>query len=438
MEKIFLLSLGCPKNLVDSENILALLGEKQYIITDSPDEADIIIVNTCAFLKAAVRESKTAIKEFTDKKKYKAAKVIVCGCLVQRFGEKLFDMHGIDAIAGAGSPQKVVEAVEKAGKNSRVACFTPVPDTKDINAPRMLSTYPYAYIKISEGCNNLCSYCLIPKLRGRLRSRNEDDIFEEAESLFGMGIKELILIAQDTAGYGSDSGRKNGLEKLLDRLAKISFPWIRLMYAHPAHINEGLLQVISENRNICRYLDIPLQHIHPEILKKMNRPLIDYGKLVDTIRKSVPDIRLRTTFIVGFPGETDGHFKRLLEFVRAKQFDRLGVFRYSKEKGTDAYAMSEHVREEIKLEREKLVMEEQKKISEKALSKLAGKEIEALVEGMERNFYAGRTQFDAPEIDGKIYFKKGTKTYNAGDFCRLRIISSDEHDLFAVPACNVI
>ena len=431
MEKIYLISLGCPKNLVDSENIMAILGEKNYVLTDSAKDADIIIVNTCAFLKAAVMESKTAIKQLVSYKKHKSQKLVVCGCLVQRYGEKLFNIHGIDGIAGPGNPEKVAEVVELVKENSGVVSFTSASGLKNTGTPRLVSTYPYTYLKISEGCDNFCSYCLIPQLRGRLQSRKSTDIVREAKSLLAMGLKELILIAQDTTHYGWDKGDKNGLEQLLLQLVKTGFPWIRLMYAHPAHITEGLLEIIAREKNVCRYLDIPLQHIHPEILKKMNRPVIDYSRLIDNIRKTVPDIRLRTSFIVGFPGEKRQHFKHLLDFVKEKRFDRVGVFRYSREKGTPAYNLTGHLKEATKLKRERYLMDVQKKISEEKLKRLVGQKLRVLIEGIKGDYYTARTEFDAPEIDGMVYLKKNKK-YRPGDFCTVTIVSSTVHDLFAI------
>ncbi|MCK9266702.1 30S ribosomal protein S12 methylthiotransferase RimO [bacterium] len=432
MEKIYLLSLGCPKNLVDSENIMALLGEKEYILTDSPDIADIIIINTCAFLKSAVKESKAAIKYFTDNNQYKHKKIVVCGCLVQRYGEELFKLNGVDGISGISNPEETVKVVEQVKSNSRITSYNVIPNISPNCSPRLVSTYPYAYIKISEGCDNLCSYCLIPKLRGRLTSRSESDILNEAESLLEMGIKELIIIAQDTSSYGWDTGNRNGLENLLSKLAKLKFPRIRIMYSHPAHITKNVLDIIQKEKNICKYIDIPLQHIHPEILQKMNRPVLDYGKLIDNIRETVPEIRLRTTFIVGFPGETDEHFEKLVEFVKEKKFDRLGVFKYSREKETEAFKLKEQIKKRVKLERERILMEIQKDISKRNLEKFIGKTLKVLVEGKEDDFYVGRSEFDAPEIDGNVYIETKTKKIVNGDIKKVKIIGSTEHDLFGI------
>ncbi len=450
--KIFLVSLGCPKNLVDSENLLALLGEKSYALTVSPDEADVLIVNTCGFLQSAVEESAEVIENLCRKKK-KGQKIIVYGCLVQRYGKKLPGIKGVDALFGVGNPEKIVSVISKiSGKhcksvreaspdadNSEVRLARrsfgkggrPLPQQKDSCLPRLISTYPYAYIKISEGCENFCSYCLIPSIRGHIKSRGISDIYREAESIKDMGIKELTLIAQDTGNYGKDLKGKTTIERLLKKLAGLDFHWIRVMYMHPAHINNRILKTIVDEPKICRYLDIPLQHIHPEILKKMNRPVLDYGGIIDRIRTVIPEIRLRTTLITGFPGEKERHFRKLLEFIEEKEFDRLGVFPYSREKGTPAYSLPGQVPEKVKRERERILMELQRKISRRKLKKLAGTEMEVLVEGRQGNRFTGRTEFDAPDIDGTVYIKT-KKKLQAGDFCKVRITSSGDHDLSAI------
>jgi len=421
MKKIFLVSLGCPKNLVDSETLLALLGEKSCVLTDSGEEADFLIVNTCGFLLDAVRESEETIKKLARNKK-KGQKIIVYGCLVQRYGKKILKMHGVDAVAGVGDPESLV---------CRITDINPsrTKSNRD-NYPRLISTYPYAYIKISEGCENFCSYCLIPKIRGPLVSRRMQDIYEEARNIERMGIKELILVAQDTANYGRDRKRGENLERLLTKLAGLSFRRLRIMYLHPAHLTERLLERIAGEPRICRYLDIPLQHVHPDILKKMNRPVLDYGKIVDRIRDAVPGIRLRTTLMTGFPGERDVHFKAMEEFVREKEFDRLGVFRYSREEGAPAYNLPGQVPEKVKIEREKTLMELQRKISRGKLKKLRGSKMDVLVEGKKGRYFTGRTEFDAPDIDGTAYITS-RKQLGAGDFCRVKITSSDDYDLCA-------
>ena len=422
-KKLSLITLGCPKNLVDSETILALLGEENYILTDSHKEADIIIVNTCGFIKAAEKESIEIIKKLCNGKR-KGQKIVVYGCLVNRYGKESPSIKGVDMLVEGGNPALLVDVIKDANKKF-VSAGCPEVETY----PRIISTYPYAYIKISDGCDNFCSYCLIPKIRGRLRSRSIKDIVREAKDIENMGIREIILVAQDTGNYGRDIAGKCLLDKLLLELSQLNFFWLRIMYMHPAHLTERVLEVMAEKHNICKYLDIPLQHIHPDILKKMNRPLIDYNTLVDRIRKTVPDIKLRTTFIVGFPGEKETHFKILTDFIREKEFDRLGVFRYSKEEGTPAFNLEDPVDEETKEEREKIVMELQRRISRKKLKKMVGKKLDVLVEGKDGDYFTGRTEFDAPEIDGTVYIKT-KKILKPGDICKVQIISADDYDLY--------
>lgn len=419
-----LITLGCPKNLVDSESILALLGQKEYILTDSFEDADILIVNTCGFIKAAVDESISVINNLC-KKKRKGQKIIVYGCLVNRYGKNFPPIKGVDTLVEGADPLKLLNTIDKERKQR----FVPGDCATITNHPRLISTYPYAYIKISDGCDNFCDYCLIPNIRGHLRSRSIKEIEEEAQCLETMKIKELILIAQDTGVYGKDLSVNHALDKLLSKLCKYNFRWLRIMYMHPAHLTEKTLEAISANRKICRYLDIPLQHIHPEILKKMNRPVINYDKLIDRIRKAIPDIRLRTTFIVGFPGEKETHFKMLADFVKEKKFDRLGVFQYSRERGTPAYELPGQVNKSVKTERERIVMELQRKISRKKLKRLVGNSLKVLIERQDGLLFTGRTEFDAPEIDGTVYVKT-REPLKAGNICTVTITSSDDYDLY--------
>jgi len=423
-KKVCLITLGCPKNLVDSENILALLGQENYMLTDRPEEADIVIANTCGFIKVAEDESLLLIRKLC-KKKSKGQKIVVYGCLVNRYGKHMPYIEGVDAMIGGGNPALLVDAIKKEMRKR----FIPGDCSGIESYPRIISTYPYAYIKISDGCENFCSYCLIPEIRGRLRSRTIKDIYSEAKEIEKMGIKELILVAQDTGNYGKDIAGRCLLEKLLIKLCKLNFFWLRVMYIHPAHITENVLELIAEEKKICKYLDIPLQHIHPEILRRMNRPVMDYGRIIDRIRKTIPGIRLRTTFIVGFPGEKEEHFRMLVDFIKEKEFDRLGVFRYSREEGTPAYHLSDQVDEETKRERERIIMEIQKGISCKKLKGMVGEEIDVLVEGRKGNYFTGRTEFDAPEIDGIVYIKSGEKL-KPGDICSIRITSATSYDLY--------
>lgn len=336
MKTICLVNLGCPKNLVDSEKILASFGTEGYALTDNPEDADFMLVNTCAFIKPAVKESLRTIEEFKAVKRKTDGKIVVFGCLSQRNGDILFLDKEIDAVVGPdriGQLPEICRSLEK-GKRAFPVCRYDYPMKKQ---PRLLLTYPYAYLKITEGCSNFCSYCLLPTIRGPLKSFPEKEVLKEAEELSRAGIKELIIIGQDTTSYGMDTGKKSGLARLIEKLAEFDFHWLRVLYAHPGKINDELIRVFSETKKLCPYIDMPLQHAAPEILKKMARPVIDYRRLIEKLRKNIPQLSLRTTFIVGFPGETEKHFRYLVDFVKEIEFERMGVFPYYREKGTAAY-----------------------------------------------------------------------------------------------------
>lgn len=425
-KKVSLISLGCAKNLVDSENVLALLGEKNFIITDSYENSDVVIINTCAFIKEAVDESLSVIKEIVKNKGKR--KVVVGGCLVQRFKEKIFEIGDIDGIVGTGDPEKVVEVVEKLNEKKKIKKIDNNTFFTNKLYPRLITTFPYAYLKVSEGCDNRCSYCLIPYLRGRQRSKKIQDILKEAEDLLNLGIKELVVIAQDTGNYGTDLKDGTNIKKLLREIVKIGFKWIRIMYTHPAHLDDGVIELVAENKNICKYFDIPLQHSHPEILKKMGRPVVDYHRIIEKIREKIKDVRLRTTFMVGFPGEKENHFNHLVNFLKEVKFDRCGFFKYSREKGTPAYYFPDQVSKEEKQRRFEKLVEIQRKISKEKLKKMAGNIYEVLVEGKEGKFYIGRTEYDAPEIDGVVYISG--KNLKIGNFYKVKITSSSDYDLY--------
>ncbi len=425
-KKVSLISLGCAKNLVDSENVLALLGERNFIITDSYENSDVVIINTCAFIKEAVDESLSVIKEIVKNKGKR--KVVVGGCLVQRFKEKIFEIGDIDGIVGTGDPEKVVEVVEKLNEKKKIKKIDNNTFFTNKLYPRLITTFPYAYLKVSEGCDNRCSYCLIPYLRGRQRSKKIQDILKEAEDLLNLGIKELVVIAQDTGNYGTDLKDGTNIKKLLREIVKVGFKWIRIMYTHPAHLDDGVIELVAENKNICKYFDIPLQHSHPEILKKMGRPVVDYYRIIEKIREKIKDVRLRTTFMVGFPGEKENHFKHLVNFLKEVKFDRCGFFKYSREKGTPAYYFPDQVSKEEKQRRFEKLVEIQRKISKEKLKKMAGNIYEVLVEGKEGKFYIGRTEYDAPEIDGVVYISG--KNLKIGNFYKVKITSSSDYDLY--------
>ena len=425
-KKVSLISLGCAKNLVDSENVLALLGEKNFIITDSWKSSDIVIINTCAFIKEAVEESLSVIKEVSENKENK--KIVVCGCLVQRFRENVFKLGNIDGIVGTGDPEKIVEVVKNLKDGKKLKKIDDNTFFTKKLYPRLITTFPYAYLKIAEGCDNRCSYCLIPYLRGRQRSKEIPDILKEAEDLLNLGIKELVIIAQDTGNYGTDLKDGTDIKKLLREIVKIGFKWIRIMYTHPAHLDDGVIELVAENKNICKYLDIPLQHSHPEILKKMGRPVVDYYRIIEKIREKVKDVRLRTTFMVGFPGEKENHFNHLVNFLKEIKFDRCGFFKYSREKGTPAYNFPDQVCKEEKQQRFEKLVEVQRKISKEKLKKMVGNVYDVLVEGKEGKFYAGRTEYDAPEIDGIVYISG--KNLKIGNFYKVKITHSSDYDLY--------
>lgn len=354
---VSVISLGCSKNLVDSEVILGKLGEKDYVLTPSYQQADVIIINTCSFINQARGESYQVISR-TIQQKSPHQKLIVCGCLPQLEKRKLFaKFPGIDALLGSTDFHQIDKLIEDIFlKEERFFSVSRPKFIYNSTFPRLVSTPPgYAYLKIAEGCSNRCSYCLIPRLRGDFRSREVDDVVKEAKDLAGMGIKELILTSQDITFYGYDKGNKSYLVPLLERLEKIEgIEWIRLLYLHPAHFDVSLTGVMKKSPKICNYIDLPLQHTHDEILRSMGRPSFETSlRAIDEIKKSIPDVVLRTTLMVGFPGEKEHHFEKLLTDVKRLEFDWLGAFTYSREKETPAYFLPGQVRPEVKEKRKK-------------------------------------------------------------------------------------
>ncbi|MCX7917582.1 MAG: 30S ribosomal protein S12 methylthiotransferase RimO [bacterium] len=420
--KIFLISLGCPKNLFDSEQLLALFIQEGFTIANSIEKADFIIINTCGFIKDAVKESTEYIKYLIRKNK----KIIIWGCLVQREREKLLRFKNIKGIVGVGDPKEVLNVIREEGEKIvkvKENCFTEIKEY-----PRLITTFPYAYIKISDGCNNFCSYCLIPKLRGELRSRKIKDILKEAENIEKIGFKEIILVAQDTTNYGKDLKDGSNIIKLLEELEKFNFEWIRVMYMHPAHLNDQIIEKIGESKKICKYFDIPIQHVSPNILKKMNRPIINLYELIEKIRKKVPYSVIRTTFIVGFPGESQDDFNSLLCFIEKMKIERVGFFKYSREKGTPSYNFPNQIDEKEKERRLNILIRKQKEISREKLKKYIGKKVKILIEDKNKKFSIGRTEYDAPEIDGVVYIKN--KDLKIGEFYELKITRSNEYNLY--------
>lgn len=418
--KIGVVSLGCPKNLVDSETMLGLIHEENYEITNDPSEAEIIIVNTCGFIESAKEESINTILQMAEYKKSGSCKyIIVTGCLSQRYAEELFnELPEADAIAGVEVYDEIGSIIKRVMNGERfIMLERSKPDviytSKETFLPRILTTPSYtAYLKIAEGCDNCCSYCAIPKIRGPYRSKPMEQVLKEAKALADNGVKELIVVAQDTTRYGEDlPGGKLLLADLLKELNKIeSLKWIRVMYCYPNNFTDELLETFASLDKVCKYVDLPLQHASNRLLASMNR--YDTREEVETLlaklRKRIPGIVIRTTFIVGFPGETDADFEELKEFVEQQRFENAGVFAYSQEEGTVAGAMPNQIPDEIKLERYHELMALQAQISEEIHKDTEGQTLEVLVEGIEEDgsgLYYGRSYREAPDIDGLVFIE---------------------------------
>ena len=418
--KIGVVSLGCPKNLVDSETMLGLIHEENYEITNDPSEAEIIIVNTCGFIESAKEESINTILQMAEYKKSGSCKyIIVTGCLSQRYAEELFnELPEADAIAGVEVYDEIGSIIKRVMNGERfIMLERSKPDviytSKETFLPRILTTPSYtAYLKIAEGCDNCCSYCAIPKIRGPYRSKPMEQVLKEAKALADNGVKELIVVAQDTTRYGEDlPGGKLLLVDLLKELNKIeSLKWIRVMYCYPNNFTDELIETFASLDKVCKYVDLPLQHASNRLLASMNR--YDTREEVETLlaklRKRIPGIVIRTTFIVGFPGETDADFKELKEFVEQQRFENAGVFAYSQEEGTVAGAMPNQIPDEIKQERYHELMALQAQISEEIHKDTEGQTLEVLVEGIEEDgsgLHYGRSYREAPDIDGLVFIE---------------------------------
>ncbi len=418
--KIGVVSLGCPKNLVDSETMLGLIHEENYEITNDPSEAEIIIVNTCGFIESAKEESINTILQMAEYKKSGSCKyIIVTGCLSQRYAEELFnELPEADAIAGVEVYDEIGSIIKRVMNGERfIMLERSKPDviytSKETFLPRILTTPSYtAYLKIAEGCDNCCSYCAIPKIRGPYRSKPMEQVLKEAKALTANGVKELIVVAQDTTRYGEDlPGGKLLLADLLKELNKIeSLKWIRVMYCYPNNFTDELIETFASLNKVCKYVDLPLQHASNRLLASMNR--YDNREEVETLlaklRKRIPGIVIRTTFIVGFPGETDADFEELKEFVEQQRFENAGVFAYSQEEGTVAGAMPNQIPDEIKQERYHELMALQAQISEEIHKDTEGQTLEVLVEGIEEDgsgLHYGRSYREAPDIDGLVFIE---------------------------------
>ena len=461
--KIGMVSLGCPKNLVDSELMLGGLAAKGCAVTPDASQAEILLVNTCGFIESAKKESIETILEMARyKKEGNLKKLIVTGCLVQGYVEELKrELPEVDAFLGSADFRSIGDVVdelmnEKRKKGALIKISAPV-DLYDENLPRLLSTPPWtAYLKMAEGCDHACAFCAIPKLRGKMRSRTIESVVKEAQMLAKRGVKEINVISQDSSEYGRDLYGKPRLAELLEELDKVEGPrWIRVHYLYPAFLDEKLMRVMAEGKRLAKYVDLPLQHADDAMLKAMRRPG-SYDANLKTLRdfrRLVPGVSLRSSFIVGYPGETEAQFKRLLEFLREASLDRAGFFTYSQEVLTPSGSLPDQLPEKVKKERQKDAMLVSLEVSAARLKNKIGQEIDVLIEGAPgaspeeksgesvehgpysargmapRGQYVGRSQGDAPEIDGRVYVDAGKNALKPGDFVRVKIMSSTEHDL---------
>ena len=435
-ETVCLVSLGCPKNLVDSEVILGLLSKEGYLLTTDPLRAEVLIVNTCSFIEEATKEAIETILQFSRlKKEGRCRLLIVSGCLPQRYGKVLEkELPEVDLFVGTGDFQNLPRFLAK--KPKKKSFLSSPTFLYNERTPRILSTPPFiAYLKIAEGCSNACTFCTVPKIRGRYRSRKPRSVLEEAQRLADQGVQELILIAQDTTAYGRDLQDGTNLEKLLKYLIKVEgLRWIRILYSYPKADNftDGLLELMAQEEKICPYLDLPIQHIDDEILKRMGRRSkgVEIRSLLKKIRTFLPEVSLRSSLIVGFPGEKESQFKALLDFVEEIQFDHLGAFKYSPEEGTPAPRLPHPISESVKEERLRILMEIQKKISLKKYQEMVGQRRVVLVEGphRERGVLRGRLQTQAPEIDGSVFLNGKAQP---GDWVEARMTQALPYDLVA-------
>ena len=438
--KVGFVSLGCPKNQLDTEVMLHEVLAAGYEITPEDTEADVVIVNTCGFIESAKKEAIDNILDVAWLKKHRGLKaLIVTGCLAERYREAIFEeLPEVDALLGVGSIHNIVEAIKfvtetKKKKSQKYASFEDK-ETVRLGGDRVLTTPEYtAYLKIAEGCDNKCAYCAIPSIRGRFRSRPEEDIIAEAKQLEALGVKELTVVAQDTTRYGKDIYGEYTLHRLLHRITEeTSIPWIRILYCYPDKITDELVAEMRDNPRILKYIDLPMQHISDNMLTAMNR----HGdskmikEVVSKLRREIPDIVIRTTFIVGFPGETEEDFEELCEFVKESRFERVGVFTYSKEEDTPAYDFDGQIDEQVKQDRMDMLMGLQLEINEARNRSVIGKTITVLCEDFDAvsEAHFGRSEWDAPEIDGKVYFRSD-KRIAPGSFVKVKIRDVLDYDL---------
>ena len=433
---VLFISLGCDKNLVDSEVMLGLLDAKGYRIVDEEQEADIIVINTCCFIHDAKEESIRTILEMAEYKKEGRLKaLIVTGCLAQRYQQEILkEIPEVDAVVGTTSYDRIIRVIEEALAGDGRVELSDIDNLPLVDEKRLLTTGGhYAYLKIAEGCDKHCTYCIIPKIRGNYRSVPMERLMKEAEELAEQGVKELILVAQETTLYGKDLYGERSPHRLLEGLCKIrGIRWIRLLYCYPEEIYDELIQVIKKEKKICHYLDLPIQHASDEILKRMGRKTSreQLEKIIWKLREEIPDITLRTTLITGFPGETKEQHEELMEFIDEMEFDRLGVFTYSPEEDTPAGDMPDQIPEEVKEERRAELMELQQEIAFDQAEEMTGREVLVMVEGkvVDEDAYVGRTYRDAPNVDGLIFIHTEEELMS-GDFARVKVAGALEYDL---------
>ena len=433
---ILFISLGCDKNLVDTEVMLGLLAQKGHQMVDSEEMADVIVVNTCCFIHDAKEESIQTILEMAEYKKEGTLKaLIVTGCLAQRYKQEILDeIEEVDAVLGTTSYDKIVDAIDEALKGHKSLELQDIDALPVVESKRLVTTGGhFAYLKIAEGCDKHCTYCIIPKIRGNFRSVPMERLLKEAEELVSQGVKELILVAQETTLYGKDIYGEKSLHILLEELCKISgLRWIRILYCYPEEIYDELIQVIKEEDKICKYLDLPIQHACDDVLKRMGRRTskAQLIEIIEKLRREIPEIALRTTLITGFPGETQEQHEELMEFVDTMEFDRLGVFTYSPEEDTPAANMPNQIDEEVKEDRQAELMELQQEIAFELAENKIGQEVMVMIEGKvaDENAYVGRTYMDAPNVDGLIFVETNEEMMS-GDFAKVKVTGALEYDL---------
>jgi ribosomal protein S12 methylthiotransferase len=436
---VYILSLGCPRNLVDSEILTGIIKSNNFTITDDLSKADVVILSTCVFIKDAKEESVEYIFDFVKLKKQKVIKkIIVTGCFSQRYPQELRnEIPEIDAIVGFDYYPDMPKIITQVLSGEKIYLIKKKCNfLQQDDMPRIPSTPKhFAYIKISEGCNQTCSFCIIPKIKGPLRSRSIDSILNEADNLTKAGAKEIILIGQDTTTYGMDLYKKPHLDILLNEVAQTKgLKWLRLLYTHPAFFTEKIIKVYQNNKNLCRYVDLPIQHISNKMLKLMGRPGNKESilKLIRRIRSEINDVAIRSSLIVGFPHENENDFRELMDLINGVRFERLGLFKYSQEEGTKAYKLKGQVTEKVKEERFEEIMLRQQEISRELNESFLNKKIMVLIDKKaegEEDIYLGRTQYDAPDVDGVVFIKAKGKGVEVGEFTTVNIVDTYEYDL---------